>query len=64
MSRFQTHASQPIQLATFDNSWYHPGGSLLKRTAWFFLGQPLVRSAWIPSSAMRVFLLRAVRPQL
>lgn len=50
--------SQPIQLAGYDNSWYKPGGSMCKRAAWFFLGQPLVRSAWIPSSAMRVALLR------
>ena len=49
----------PIQLGTYNNSWYHPGGSLFKRAAWFFLGQPLVRSAWIPSSGMRVRLLRA-----
>ena len=48
----------PIQLANYDNSWYHPGGSLLMRAAWFFVGQPIVRSAWIPSSALRVRLLR------
>ena len=48
----------PIQLAQYDNSWYHPGGSLLKRSLWFFLGQPLLRCAWIPSSSMRVYLLR------
>ena len=48
----------PIQLKHYDNSWYHPGGSLLKRSLWFFLGQPLLRAAWIPSSSMRVTLLR------
>ena len=47
-----------IQLAKYDNSWYRPGGTLFKRAAWFFLGQPLVRSAIIPSSSLRVFLLR------
>ncbi len=49
----------PIHLDTYDNSWYSPGGSFLKRTAWFFLGAPLLRSAWIPSSSFRVHLLRA-----
>ena len=48
-----------VQLRQYDNSWYHPGGSLLKRSAWFFLGQPIVRSTWIPSSRLRVSLLRA-----
>ncbi len=47
-----------VQLRTYDNSWYYPGASLLKRSLWFFLGQPLLRSAWIPSSRMRVSLLR------
>ena len=48
----------PIELQHYDNSWYHPGGSFLKRTLWFFLGQPILRAAWIPSSALRVALLR------
>ncbi len=48
----------PVQLRTYDNSWFHPGGSLLKRSAWFFLGQPLLRAAWLPSSSFRVHLLR------
>ena len=48
-----------VKLRQYDNSWYHPGGSLLKRIAWFFVGQPIVRSAWLPSSSLRVCLLRA-----
>jgi putative colanic acid biosynthesis acetyltransferase WcaF len=52
-------AMKTVQLGQYDNSWYHPGGSLLKRSLWFFVGQPIVRSAWIPSSSLRVALLRA-----
>ena len=48
----------PIDLQRYDNSWYHPGGSFLKRSLWFFLGQPILRAAWIPSSTLRVSLLR------
>ena len=48
----------PVQLALYDNAWFDPGGTPLKRTAWFFLGSPIVRSAWIPFSDMRVWLLR------
>ena len=50
-------STQRVRLATYDNSWYQPG-SFIRRTAWFFLGQPLVRSMIMPSSALRVFVLR------
>ena len=48
----------PIQLAQYCNNWYRPGGSVLKRTAWFLLGQPLVRCGWMPLSALRIGVLR------
>ena len=48
----------PVDLSQYDNSWYQPGGSFVKRSLWFFLGAPLVRAAWIPSSTLRVKLLR------
>ena len=51
--------STSIQLDRYDNSWFHPGGSLLKRATWFFVGQSLLRSSWIPSASFRVYLLRA-----
>ena len=47
-----------VKLAQYDNSWYHPGGSVLRRALWFFVGQPILRSASIPSSSLRVSLLR------
>ena len=50
--------TEPIQLGAYDNSWFHPGASLPKRTAWFLLGQPILRAAWIPFSGLRVALLR------
>ena len=48
----------PVQLASYDNSWYQPGRSAVWRATWFFLGAPLLRSAWLPSASMRVSLLR------
>ncbi len=51
--------SHPIQLSRYDNSWYDSGGSFLRRAFWFFCGQPVLRAAWIPSSRLRVGLLRA-----
>lgn len=53
-----------IDLHRYDNSWYNPGGSFLKRTAWFFLGQPILRAAWIPFSGLRVSLLRLFGAQI
>ena len=47
-----------VHLRSYDNSWYDPGGSTLLRAAWFFLGSPLFRSHLLPSSALRVALLR------
>lgn len=47
-----------VHLRTYDNSWYHPGRSALCRAAWFFLGSPLFRSQLLPSSTLRVALLR------
>ena len=48
----------PVQLRKYDNSWFRPGGTSWKRALWFFVGQPLLRSALIPSSSFRVALLR------
>src|SRR5580658_9697163 len=48
----------PIDLGRFDNSGYDPGRSVLARAAWFFFGLPVLRSQWLPSSAVRRALLR------
>ncbi len=47
-----------IRLGSYDNSWYQPGRSRLWQAAWFFLGLPVLRASLIPSSALRVRLLR------
>jgi putative colanic acid biosynthesis acetyltransferase WcaF len=48
----------PVRLRDYDNSWYNPGRSWAWQVAWFFLGLPVLRSALIPSSGLRVKLLR------
>ena len=48
-----------VQLRKYDNAWYHPGASFLKRALWMLLGQPCFASAWLPGSGLRVKLLRA-----
>jgi len=48
-----------VDLSRFNNRWYNPGRSLIVRSLWFFLALPVLRSSWIPLSALRVCLLRA-----
>lgn len=48
-----------VQLKNYDNAWYDPGGSFLKRALWMLLGQPCFASKWLPGSDLRVRLLRA-----
>lgn len=48
-----------VRLNEYNNSWYHPGGSFAKRALWMLLGQPCFASRWLPSSRLRVSLLRA-----
>ena len=47
-----------VELQNYDNSWYDPGGSFLKRVLWMLLGEPLFGSVWLPASGLRVGLLR------
>ncbi len=48
----------PVRLDRYDNSWYNPGRPFLVRALWLFIGLPLFRCSLLPSSRLRVFLLR------
>ena len=48
----------PVRLDKYDNSWFKPGRSILAQLAWFFVGSPIVRSSWMPSSGIRIRMLR------
>ena len=48
----------PVHLRSYDNSHFHPGRSWRWRAAGLFLGLPLFRCSLLPSSALRVALLR------
>lgn len=47
-----------VDLSQYDNSWYSPGRRPWVQGLWFFLGLPLLRSSYNPSSAVRRKLLR------
>ena len=50
--------SHHIHLGSYDNSWFRPGRNLAWRAAWLFLGQPVFGCPLLPSSRLRVQLLR------
>jgi putative colanic acid biosynthesis acetyltransferase WcaF len=45
-------------LSTYDNSWYHPGGSALKRLLWYFVNVLFFINPLNPLSGLKVRLLR------
>lgn len=47
----------PVRLDQFDNRWYRPGRPVWVQSVWFFLGLPILRSSWLPFSAVRRWLL-------
>ncbi len=46
------------ELNKYDNSWYNPGGTKLKRCCWYFVNTMFVNCRWNPSSKIRIVLLR------
>jgi putative colanic acid biosynthesis acetyltransferase WcaF len=44
-------------LVRFDNSWYKPGGNVLKRVLWYFMNSIFFRSAF-PVNAFKILVLR------
>ena len=55
---FRRRAMSRVRLRDYDNSWYHPGRSRVWQIGWFFIGSPILRCSVLPSSALRVSLLR------
>lgn len=45
-------------LSKYDNSWYHPGGSSLKRLIWYFTNLLVIKNHWNPISSLKVLTLR------
>lgn len=45
-------------LAIYDNSWYRPGGSILKRVSWLFVNAIFFKTTLVPVSKPKVALLR------
>ena len=51
--------STPIsRLDRFDNDWYQPGGSALRRLIWYYVNRIFFQSGWLPLSGIKLGLLR------
>lgn len=46
-------------LSKYNNSWYNPGGSSIKRLLWYFCNVLFIKNGWNPSSGIKVSVLRA-----
>lgn len=47
-----------VNLSCYDNSWYNPGGSSLKRVLWYFANILFLMNPLNPISSIKVRLLR------
>lgn len=47
-----------VNLGLFNNDWYNPGGSAVKRTLWYFTNVLFFRNTLNPLSSLKVSLLR------
>jgi len=47
-----------VNLEKFNNDWYQPGGSTLKRLLWFFVNAIFFASSLNPICSLKVWLLR------
>jgi putative colanic acid biosynthesis acetyltransferase WcaF len=45
------------KLSSFDNDWYKPGGTLFKRTLWYFINIWFFKSG-LPFYGIKIFILR------
>ena len=45
-------------LSQYNNSWYSPKASAIKRLLWIWINAAILKTSLIPSSGIRVFLLR------
>lgn len=46
-------------LSKYNNSWYNPGGSFIKRTIWLFINAIIFKTTLVPVSSVKAALLRA-----
>lgn len=48
-----------VKLASYNNSWYSPGGNALSCVLWYFVNQFFFAHGFFPVSGFKVFLLKS-----
>ncbi|MGV3588297.1 MAG: WcaF family extracellular polysaccharide biosynthesis acetyltransferase [Adhaeribacter sp.] len=54
----QAPVNQKVNLSKYNNDWYNPGGSALKRTIWFFINGLIFINPLVPVNGLKIWLLR------
>ena len=47
-----------VDLSTFNNSWYKPGGTSTKRFFWYFINILFFKNPWNPCNSIKIRLLK------
>ncbi|GEO03925.1 colanic acid biosynthesis acetyltransferase WcaF [Adhaeribacter aerolatus] len=50
--------NRKVNLSKYNNDWYKPGGSAMKRTIWFFLNALVFINPLVPVNGLKIWLLR------
>jgi putative colanic acid biosynthesis acetyltransferase WcaF len=58
MNEVLSYSQARADLSTYNNDWYNPGASALKRTLWYFVNASLFINPLNPLSGLKVKLLR------
>lgn len=51
-------------LSQYNNSWYNPGGTALKRLTWYFMNIWFIKCHWMPLSSIKCKILRLYGAQI
>ncbi|RMG22262.1 MAG: colanic acid biosynthesis acetyltransferase WcaF [Bacteroidetes bacterium] len=57
-------APQTVDLSSYDNSWYHPGGGSIKRLLWYVVNVLFFTNRLNPLIGLKVWLLRLFGAQV
>jgi len=49
---------EKTDLSKFDNSWYKPGGTAVKRILWYFINVLFFQNPYNPFSSLKIFWLK------
>ncbi|NJN27364.1 MAG: colanic acid biosynthesis acetyltransferase WcaF [Cyclobacteriaceae bacterium] len=47
-----------VDLSTYNNSWYHPGAGILKRSLWHMVNHLIFTHGLLPFSSLKIRILR------